>query len=56
MLEMLRKIFLVAGAIWAVTATQAGAQWANDIAALRGLAPVAVLTNTTEGNAALGAN
>jgi hypothetical protein len=43
-------------ALWALLPLQAGAQTAAEIAALKGLAPVATLATTYAGNAALGAN
>lgn len=53
---MLPKTLLLAGALYALMPFQAGAQSATDIAALKGLAPVSVLSHTTEGEAALAAN
>ena len=49
-------MFFATTAVCATLAVQCGAQSATDLAALKGLAPVAALTNTTAGNAALGAN
>jgi hypothetical protein len=53
---MLGKTILFMAAIYALTPFSAGAQSATDIAALRGLASVTVLKNSTEGKAALAAN
>ncbi len=50
------KMFVVVVALCAVSALPARAQSAADKAALRGLAPVAALSNNSAGNAALGAN
>jgi hypothetical protein len=47
---------LLVGALWALLPVQVGAQSATDLAALRGLAPVTVLSKTPEGTAALAAN
>jgi hypothetical protein len=55
-LEMLRKTLLLLLTLFALTPFQLGAQSSTDIAALEGLAPVAVLRHTPEGNAALAAN
>jgi hypothetical protein len=49
-------MLLVVTALCVVGLSQAHAQSTTDMAVLRGLAPVAVLSNTTEGRAALGAN
>lgn len=53
---MLRKTLLLVPMICMLTLMQARAQSATDLIALRGLAPVAELNNTTEGKAALAAN
>ena len=50
------KILLMIGAVSALIPLQAGAQTPTDMAALKGLAPVTVLSNTAEGKAALAAN
>jgi hypothetical protein len=50
------KMLLTMGALAALMAFRAGAQTATDMAALKGLAPVAVLPNTPAGKAALAAN
>jgi hypothetical protein len=49
-------LLLVVGALCALPPLQAEAQSANDLTALRGLAPVTVLGKTSEGTAALAAN
>jgi hypothetical protein len=53
---MIGRMLLVIGMVGALIPFQAGAQSATDMAALHGLAPVTVLTNTPEGRAALAAN
>ena len=53
---MLRKTILAFGALCSLLCFQAAAQSITDIAALKGLAPVAVLSNTPEGRMALAAN
>jgi hypothetical protein len=53
---MTGKRLLVIAAVSALIPFLAGAQSATDIAALKGLAPVTVLSNTAEGKAALDAN
>jgi hypothetical protein len=50
------KILLAIGVLCALMPFQAGAQSTTDMAVLKGLAPVTVLSNTPEGSAALGAN
>lgn len=50
------RIFLKIAALCAVLSFQAKAQSATDMAVLKGLAPVTVLSNTDAGKAALGAN
>jgi hypothetical protein len=50
------KIFLRTAALCALLPFQAKAQSATDMAVLKGLAPVTVLSKTDTGNAALGAN
>jgi len=55
-MEMLRKTLFLVATTCVLTAMPAEAQSATDLVALRGLAPVTVLTNTTEGKAALAAN
>jgi hypothetical protein len=50
------RIFLRIAALCALLPFQAKAQTATDMAALKGLAPVAALSNTDAGRAALGAN
>lgn len=50
------RMFLRIAALCAVLSFQANAQSATDMAVLKGLAPVTVLSNTDAGNAALGAN
>jgi len=50
------KTFLRIAALCALLSFQAKAQSATEIAVLRGLAPVTVLSNTDAGNAALAAN
>jgi hypothetical protein len=53
---MIGKMFLIIAACCAAPASQITAQTATDMTALKGLAPVTVLTNTPEGAAALVAN
>jgi PAP2 superfamily len=53
---MTRKSFLVIGVFCALLPFPVGAQSATDMAVLKGLAPVTVLSNTPEGTAALAAN
>lgn len=50
------KRLLGVAALSALLAFHVGAQSATDMAALKGLAPVTALSNTSAGNAALGAN
>lgn len=50
------SIFLRIAALCALMSLQANAQSATDMAVLKGLAPVAALSNTQVGRAALGAN
>jgi membrane-associated phospholipid phosphatase len=52
----LSTVALLAGALCALLPLNVGAQSATDLAALRGLAPVTVLSKTPEGTAALAAN
>ncbi len=52
----LSTVALLAGALCALLSLQVGAQSATDLAVLRGLAPVTVLSKTPEGKAALAAN
>ena len=52
----LSTVALLVGALSALLPLQVGAQSATDLAALRGLAPVTVLSKTPEGTAALAAN
>ena len=49
-------VLLLLGALCALLPRQAEAQSANDLAVLKGLAPVTVLPNTREGSAALASN
>ena len=53
---MIGKRLLMIGVFSALMHFQAGAQSATDMAVLKGLAPVTVLSNTTQGRAALAAN
>jgi hypothetical protein len=53
---MTGKMLLLIAAVSALIPFLAGAQSAADLAALKGLAPVAVLSNTAEGKEALAAN
>jgi hypothetical protein len=53
---MTGKRFLLIGVLGALMHFQAGAQSATDMAGLKGLVPVTVLSNTTQGRAALGVN
>jgi hypothetical protein len=52
----LSTVALLAGALCALLPLHVGAQSATDLAVLRGLAPVTVLSKTPEGTAALAAN
>jgi len=52
----LSTVLLLVGALCALLPLQAEAQSATDLAVLRGLAPVTVLSKTPEGTAALAAN
>src|ERR1700733_14970211 len=53
---MTGKTFLAIGVLCALMAFQAGAQSTTDMAVLKGLSPVTMLSNTPEGTAALAAN
>lgn len=53
---MTGRTLLVVAALCAMSSFQAGAQSATDMAVLKGLAPVTVLSNTSAGRVALGAN
>ena len=53
---MTNRILFIAAALCAMLPFQAEAQSATDIAALKGLAPVTVLSSTNAGSASLGAN
>jgi len=53
---MMRRVFLRILALFVLWSFQAQAQSTTDMAALKGLAPVSVLSNTAAGRAALGAN
>jgi hypothetical protein len=53
---MVAKIFGTTAVLCTLVSFQAEAQSATDLAALKGLAPVTVLSKTYAGNAALGAN
>lgn len=53
---MTPRLLLAVAALCAMFAFEAGAQSTTDMAVLKGLAPVTVLSNTDAGNAALGAN
>ncbi len=53
---MMRKTLLWIGALCALIPFLAGAQSATDIVAFRGLAPLTVLSQTPQGEAALAAN
>ena len=53
---MTGKTLLAIGVLCALMPFQAGAQSTTDMAVLKGLAPVTVLSNTPEGKAALAAN
>ena len=53
---MTGKTFLAIGVLCALMPFQAGAQSTTDMAVLKGLSPVTMLSNTPEGTAALAAN